>query len=186
MTTSEGEKKIGENTETGETPESKIAEKTDGTKAELSENLLSKAKKREKEIAGIFGGMSKEEVVADFQKKNPNVYKDKSYEDILNILKNGVKKEDGTYDTSLKSLDVHTRLQDNVGKEAPKKEKDKDAEIKEKKEKLNEDKPTEPEKENDGETEDSEPDEKKPEEKDAKEKEDDKKSEEKKEKKEKK
>ena len=192
MTTGEEEKKLGDKTETGETPGSKISEKTEKTKAELSEDLLSKAKIREKEIAGIFGGMSKEEVVAKFQKENPSVYKDKSYEDILNILKNGVKKEDGTYDTALKSPDVHIRLQDNIGKEAPKKEKNKEDEIKEKKEKLNEneDKPAEEkeakEKTEDNKAEDEEPEEKKPEEKDPKEKEDEKKPEEKKEKKEKK
>ncbi|MCX6822816.1 MAG: hypothetical protein NTX91_02345 [candidate division SR1 bacterium] len=191
MTTGEEEKKLGDKTGTGETPESKIPEETDKTKSDISDTLLIKAKIREKEIAEEFKGITtKDGVVAKFHKLNPSVYKDKSYEDILDMLKNGVKKEDGTYDTSLRSRDIHTRLQDNIGKVSPKKEKDKETEIKEKKKKLDEDKSTEPEKPKekteDDKTEDGEPEEKKPEEKDPKAKEDEKKPEEKKEKKEKK
>jgi len=54
MTTSEGEKKLGDKTETGETPESKIPEETDKTKSDISDTLLIKAKIREKEIAEEF------------------------------------------------------------------------------------------------------------------------------------
>lgn len=54
MTTGEEEKKLGDKTGTGETPESKIPEETDKTKSDISDTLLIKAKIREKEIAEEF------------------------------------------------------------------------------------------------------------------------------------
>jgi hypothetical protein len=64
-----------------------------------TENAIQKAEDRKKGFVSIYGeNPTKEKVVEKFLEKHPD-YEDKSYEDIMAILKDGVKQKDGTYDT---------------------------------------------------------------------------------------
>ena len=121
MATGEQEKKAPEKKEHGNTPWSKIPETLKKERAEIAKNLEHETKKLDKEFSEKFDkkpgkNLSKEEVVTVFQESE--TYKNKSYEDILDILKNGVKKENGEYDTSLQNNNLHDRLQKNVDKES--------------------------------------------------------------------
>lgn len=114
MTSTPEEEKLDKEKGLDTWKKSKHDKKTEETKKDVSDNL-SKAEKIAEWFVETYGEHpTKKEVVEFFQKENPEVYQDKSYEEILDIQKNGIKKEDGKYDTGLQHKDLHTWLTENV------------------------------------------------------------------------
>lgn len=129
---------VEEGLDTNTQKQSRHSKKTKETQKELSDNLFSQAKKREKEFAQKYAGKTEDEIVKIFEEENPDEYKGKSFDDILVNLHGDKKWKDGKPDKALQNRDLHDRLKDNIGKKPEKTEEeqteiDSDEESKDKK-----------------------------------------------------
>jgi hypothetical protein len=110
--------------------------KTDekGTQAPVSdvgkESVLKEAEKRRREFEGRYPNMTKEEILAEIKRKSPDAFKDKSDEEIMTILNDGVKDKGTKGATSLQQKDLYEWIKEQDRKQKDTQEKIKEASIK--------------------------------------------------------
>lgn len=89
-----------------------------------TENAIARVAEKVTKFETKFGkNPTKEEIVVQFKEDNPDTFKDKSYDEIMDILKNGVKNKEGKYDTSLQNKDLNKRIGDQEKKQKIQQEK---------------------------------------------------------------